>query len=231
MSSTRRWGDTGARLAGERERSEREAPAPGGCVHTHTGTRACVHTHTQEATTAHFPRHQALPLILPLLSLDDFSALPQAGAARSPSRRCSPSNQTLLQCSGPAQHRRCGLQDFMSTSGPTQRPLPPLSLSCPCSANLVSLASSVPQLMHMLFPLPGKLSSLIHLANSMCPGSLSSQVIFSEHQVIPSAHGLRGSAHLPPTPGSARTAWISQHHTGLRFSETHSLCPIRLSPD
>ena len=156
---------------------------------------------------------------------------PRPGAARSPSRRCSPSNQTLLQCSGPAQHHRCGLQDFMSTSGPTPRPLPPLSLSCPCSATLVCLASSVPQLMHMLFPLPGKLSSLIHLADSMCPGSLSSQVIFSEHQVIPSAHGLRGSAHLPPTPGSACTAWISQHHTGLRFSETHSLCPISLSPD
>lgn len=78
MSAARRWGDTGARLAGERERSEREAPAPGGCVHTHTGTCAYVHTCTQEATIAHFPRRQALPLILPLLSLDDFSALPQA---------------------------------------------------------------------------------------------------------------------------------------------------------
>ena len=82
MSAARRRGDMGARLAGERERSECEALAPGGCVHTHTGTRAYVRTHTQEATIAHFPHHQALPLILPLSSLDDFSALPQA--------RCSP---------------------------------------------------------------------------------------------------------------------------------------------
>ena len=56
-------------MAGERERSECEAPAPGGCVHTHTGTRAYVCTHTQEATIAHFPHRQALPLILPFSSL------------------------------------------------------------------------------------------------------------------------------------------------------------------
>lgn len=187
-------------------------------MHTHTGTRAYVHTHTQEATIAHFPHCQALPLSFHSLHWMTSQPCPRPGAAHSPpSRRCSPSNQTLLQCSGPAQYCHCGLQDFRSSSGPTPCPLPLLSLSCLCFATLASLPSSVPQLLHMLFPLPGKLSSRTRLADPMRPGSLSFPVIFSEHQVFPSAHCLRVSADLPLIPCPLCAAWISIITLGYTF--------------
>ena len=101
-------------------------------------------------------------------------------------------------------------------------PTPPRALS-PCCLSAVSALPPwppyppVPQLLHMLFPLPGKLSSRTHLADPMCPGSLSFPVIFSEHQVFPSAHCLRVSAHLPLIPCPLCTAWISIITLGYAF--------------
>ena len=183
----------------------------GVCTPTQAHVHTCAHIHRKPPLHTS-PITKLCPLSFHSLHWMTSQPCPRPGAARSPSRRCSPSNQTLLQCSGPAQYCHGGLQDFMSSSGPTPCPLPLLSLSYLCSATLASLSSSVPQLLHMLFPLPGKLSFLTHLADSMCPSSLSFHVIFSEHQVFPSAHCLRGSVHLPPSHAlSAQHGFPSSH--------------------
>lgn len=202
-----------------------------GCVHTHTGTRAYVLTHTQEATIAHFPHRQALPLSFHSLHWMTSQPCPRPGAARSPpSRRCSPSNQTLLQCSGPAQYCPCGLQDFRSSSGPTPCPLPLLSLSCLCFATLASLPSCAPAFAHAVpsawktfLSHPSGRPHVSRLTQLSCHFLRASSVSISALS--------QGLCSPPPYPMPSLHSMDFHHHTGLCFSGSDSLCLIHLSPD
>ena len=187
----------------------------GVCTATQAHVPTCAHIHRKPPLHTS-PTAKLCPLSFHSLHWMTSQPCPRPGAARSPSRRCSPSNQTLLQCSGPAQYCHCGLQDFMSSSGPTPCPVPLLSLSYLCSATLASFSSSVPQREHAV-PSAWK-TFLSHPSGRLhVPRLTQLSCHFLRASSVSISTLSQGLCSPPPIPCSVCTAWISIITLGYAF--------------